>query len=237
MTENKDHAHSTNIEPNVKHESHKSYGKINPQRIKKCIVCGKEFVCDTQHVSIAKYCSIECRSKNTKRQNTESLEDVEKLVRYLVTKMNKASSVNVYSPVFYTDVLNPTDSQRIAVAKRDKNRCRVCNSRSNLEIHHIVKRRDGGGNDMDNLITLCNKCHRHIETGDIENAIKKCTRNYLCVANKDSSVFAFHLNNLEKVEYSKAELAKLYNIIADSGDYVNTESIKICLDEILDRLE
>ena len=52
---------------------------------------------------------------------------------------------------------------RNIVLERDHNKCQICNSRNNLHIHHIVKRRNGGSHDPDNLITLCASCHRHIE--------------------------------------------------------------------------
>lgn len=211
--------------------------KKNPPKIAKCIICGKEFKTDPQHNSTAKYCSKECRARGQRKTNTESEEEVENLVRYLITKMNRASSLDAYTPIYHTESLNPTDAQKTMISRRDKNKCRICNSRSSLEIHHIVKRRDGGNNDLDNLITLCSKCHRHIETGNVETAIKKCTQNYIRVANNDSSIFAFHLNNFEKVEYAKEELNKLYNIIVNSGDSVNTESIKICIDDILEHIE
>jgi len=46
------------------------------------------------------------------------------------------------------------------VRKRDHNRCRSCGGDKTLNVHHIVKIRNGGTNLPDNLKTLCRKCHK-----------------------------------------------------------------------------
>jgi len=48
---------------------------------------------------------------------------------------------------------------RRLVLQRDNNRCTLCGSTSDLEVHHIVPRSEGGTNDPDNLVTLCAICH------------------------------------------------------------------------------
>lgn len=35
-----------------------------------------------------------------------------------------------------------------------------------IEIHHIIPIEDGGGNEMDNLAVLCNRCHRALHSED-----------------------------------------------------------------------
>lgn len=51
--------------------------------------------------------------------------------------------------------------KRVAqVMERDGHKCRMCGtSRGLADVHHIIKRSQGGGDDMDNLITLCRRCH------------------------------------------------------------------------------
>ena len=51
---------------------------------------------------------------------------------------------------------------RRMVMARDRHRCRTsgCGHTRFLEVHHVVPRARGGGNDSDNLITLCSACHR-----------------------------------------------------------------------------
>jgi hypothetical protein len=47
------------------------------------------------------------------------------------------------------------------VLKRDQMRCQNCGSISGgLEIHHIRPVVRGGTDDIDNLVTLCKKCHK-----------------------------------------------------------------------------
>jgi len=47
--------------------------------------------------------------------------------------------------------------------KRDNEQCQFCNSKNNLEVHHILPVRDGGTNNIGNLITLCRVCHMRTE--------------------------------------------------------------------------
>ena len=47
------------------------------------------------------------------------------------------------------------------VKARDGFRCWACGSTEHLEVHHIIKRRDGGSDRPGNLITLCGKCHEN----------------------------------------------------------------------------
>lgn len=45
------------------------------------------------------------------------------------------------------------------VLARDKNRCRVCNSGKDVQVHHRSYSRAFGNESLNDLITLCNKCH------------------------------------------------------------------------------
>lgn len=51
------------------------------------------------------------------------------------------------------------NTTRKAVYKRDGYRCALCDSTRGLQIHHVMKRSQGGTNDPMNLITLCMYCH------------------------------------------------------------------------------
>ncbi len=60
---------------------------------------------------------------------------------------------------------------RRAVLARDGPRCTApgCGATSFLEVHHVVPRASGGGNGMENLRTLCGRCHRFVhERGEPE---------------------------------------------------------------------
>ncbi len=51
------------------------------------------------------------------------------------------------------------------VKARDGFKCWNCGSHEHLEVHHIVRRHDGGSDRPANLITLCEKCHENHHNG------------------------------------------------------------------------
>ncbi len=53
-------------------------------------------------------------------------------------------------------------SVRAAVLARDRHQCRTpgCGSARFLEVHHVVPRAKGGTNHVENLVTLCSRCHQ-----------------------------------------------------------------------------
>ena len=54
---------------------------------------------------------------------------------------------------------NLTNAQRKAIYRREGWRCALCDSTKYLQIHHIIRRGQGGGNHPHNLIALCADCH------------------------------------------------------------------------------
>lgn len=54
---------------------------------------------------------------------------------------------------------NLTSAQRKAIYRREGWRCALCDSTKYLQIHHIIRRSQGGGNHPHNLIALCADCH------------------------------------------------------------------------------
>ncbi len=58
---------------------------------------------------------------------------------------------------------------------RDKHTCQHCNGKSRdpiLNVHHIESRKTGG-NSPDNLITLCETCHKRYHEGEIRLKVKR----------------------------------------------------------------
>lgn len=52
---------------------------------------------------------------------------------------------------------------------RDEYTCQYCGAKKvRLEVHHIRFRQHGGSDDLENLITLCEKCHDDLHDGKIE---------------------------------------------------------------------
>jgi hypothetical protein len=43
--------------------------------------------------------------------------------------------------------------------------CQACELRNAVDVHHIIARVDGGGNEESNLIDLCKQCHRFAPNG------------------------------------------------------------------------
>ncbi len=59
---------------------------------------------------------------------------------------------------------------RPRVLARDNFRCVKCGKfgiqdAKTLEIHHIIPKKNGGSDELSNLMTLCRKCHRCVERG------------------------------------------------------------------------
>lgn len=57
------------------------------------------------------------------------------------------------------------------VLSRDGHKCQCCKGKSKdkvLNVHHIISRKDGGTNAPDNLITLCETCHKSYHKGLLE---------------------------------------------------------------------
>jgi 5-methylcytosine-specific restriction endonuclease McrA len=49
---------------------------------------------------------------------------------------------------------------RVQVLRRDSWRCQSCGTTSNLEVHHQQYRSHSGLDSEENLITLCDRCHK-----------------------------------------------------------------------------
>ena len=58
------------------------------------------------------------------------------------------------------------DNVKEYVRCRDGYKCRKCGSKTHLEVHHIVQRKDGGTDHRDNLVTLCHNCHAALHRGE-----------------------------------------------------------------------
>jgi len=75
------------------------------------------------------------------------------------------SFVNVKSVLFPVNFLKEkplkwSEARRAAI-RRDSS-CRTCSSTDLLTVHHFWPRGVGGGNELENLVTLCEKCHQNI---------------------------------------------------------------------------
>ena len=72
---------------------------------------------------------------------------------------------------------------------RDNYTCQCCGKKNcRLEVHHIVFRRYGGSDRLENLITLCEDCHKAIHLGAIELKLKGKRRSNLRYATQVSTI-------------------------------------------------
>ena len=59
---------------------------------------------------------------------------------------------------------------KAACFNRDSYTCQCCKTKkSTLNAHHIIYRSEGGADTLDNLITLCEECHKKLHKGKLEN--------------------------------------------------------------------
>jgi len=71
---------------------------------------------------------------------------------------------------------------REQVLKRDNDRCVICGSNFNLQIHHcFINRSHGGLGVKENLVTLCCQCHFYADNGRTEqmNAVNNVIYGYM----------------------------------------------------------
>ena len=72
---------------------------------------------------------------------------------------------------------------------RDKYTCQCCGKKNcRLEVHHIVFIRNGGSDTLENLITLCEDCHKAVHLGKIVLKLKGKRRSNLRYANQMSVI-------------------------------------------------
>ena len=106
------------------------------EHIKQCPVCGKEFELKQTHRT-QKYCCAECRRKAERLYGHKRETDLA-----------------------YKDKIR-FDGNRTKALERDEYTCTMCGAKKDLVVHHIdcSGQTDEPNNDVDNLTTLCRRCH------------------------------------------------------------------------------
>lgn len=84
------------------------------------------------------------------------------------------------------------------VLNRDNYTCQCCKSKYDsdknkikLHVHHIVYRRNNGSDDAENLIVLCESCHKKLHEGKLSDFEKT-----LVGKRKGNLKYATHMNNI-----------------------------------------
>lgn len=79
---------------------------------------------------------------------------------YKILRAHRRGLLHRYTPVSL-ELPNGFDSIAKKIRKRDHFRCQICHSTGvELQVHHIIFRRNFGTNQKHNLITLCRSCHQ-----------------------------------------------------------------------------
>ena len=112
---------------------------VIPNEEKKCPICGKVFNPSKESkiwidYDLIHYCSRECRGKGIINND----------------KLNGR-------PIFWSEIA-------ASIIVRDNKECRLCRSKSNLTVHHMIPVSVGGTSEDWNLITLCHTCHRKVHS-------------------------------------------------------------------------
>ncbi len=137
-----------------------------------CSGCGVLFRRAISHQRRENWCSPECRRRTRNADRTCKRCGVAFTVCRTVAKGNTNASGNFCSLVCYhawllagaerkAKYVPMTGPRRRAVI--DGARCKRCGTGADLEVHHIIPRRVGGGEESSNLIALCRHCHVLIE--------------------------------------------------------------------------
>lgn len=115
--------------------------KRGKTKIKHCIECGKEIEVSIYSSQKSWYCD-----EHDKRKN---------------------KSVHTKDITYVKSILEFSKRTAVKILKRMGAVCSICGwSESTCDIHHIIPRKNGGNDDMENLIYICPNCHRLCHTTD-----------------------------------------------------------------------
>jgi hypothetical protein len=95
------------------------------------------------------------------------------------------------------------ENLRIATLMRDKYKCVNCNKKTGkLHAHHIVFRSQGGKDTIDNLVTLCEGCHKKVHEGKLKLDLK----------GKSNKLDVIAQRSMQGKNYMYKELSKYYKL-------------------------
>lgn len=223
--------------------------RSSSKKFKSCMNCGKILMIFSKHTE--PYCHEECYkeymlkvkagkviSKKTSKDEMSILleERVRGKIEILITKMLDPSILYTFNTRDMNDESGFTETLKEEVKERENYCCYICEGMNSLEVHHIIKQKHGGNHEKSNLVALCRKCHRHIETGNKEYAFKKCLQN----AKNNLGIIDFKLkdkiNRSHALSFVKLDVEETLEVIIQKEDYELMEII-LRMNEILDQLE
>ena len=97
-----------------------------------------------------------------------------------------------------------------AVLNRDHYTCQCCKTKKGtMHVHHIVYHSNGGSDKMDNLITLCEDCHKRLHDGELKDFESK-----LVGKRKGTLKYATQMNSI------RCQLLKMYPEAIETFGYI-----------------
>jgi hypothetical protein len=105
-------------------------------------------------------------------------------VRKIVVEIGKFDSQKLKNPEiqgeeYQQGVLAGWENLKAYAKYRDGHKCRICGASSRkdpnvrLEVHHIIRRADGGTDVPENVVTLCHDCHEAHHKGEKRLKLKR----------------------------------------------------------------
>ena len=101
------------------------------------------------------------------------------------------------------------ENTKMMIRNRDNYTCQYCKNKrkdSNLDVHHIIFRSNGGSDEPENLITLCRTCHKDLHNSKIKLKVNG--------KNKGTLRFATQMNEI------RSQLLKHYPEAIETFGYI-----------------
>lgn len=75
-------------------------------------------------------------------------------IQYMTERMEENPIVVGFIPEWFP-------IRKMEALQRDKYMCQDCGIIDRVEVHHIIPLKCDGGNELENLVSLCYDCHKH----------------------------------------------------------------------------
>ena len=119
------------------------------------------------------------------------------------------------------------ENTKAYVLARDNYTCQCCKTKNGtLHVHHIIYRSNGGSDDIENLITLCEGCHKKLHEGELKDYESK-----LVGKRKGTLKHATQMNSI------RVQLLKHYPNAIETFGYItkaNRQTLGLDKDHYLD---
>lgn len=193
------------------------------------------------------FCSEECKeayvnkpkskSKNNSFITNDELHNIIKArVNILLNNRKEAEKKYNVCNLDYNLINGFTQSLKNRIRDRENHCCYICEDDKSLEVHHIISRRLGGNHDDNNLVTLCTKCHRYLETGNDVYAIRKCYEKAKHTFGMFGTKLMERLSKKEELTEIQIELESIYENMIALNNY-EMEELLIKMSDLIDIID